>query len=140
MNKKLAHLGMIQSVVNRMSVNSFLLKSWSVVLVSALFALSAANTNVDFIILAYFPAIAFWILDGYFIHQERRFRAKYKAVCKTDEEDVDFSMDTSNMATTRNSWPVSTLSTTLLIFHGVVIGSIVIVMFALNGSAVKPYF
>ncbi len=41
MEAKLKHLEMIQGVVNRMASNSFQLKGWSVVLVSALFALAA---------------------------------------------------------------------------------------------------
>ena len=52
-----AHLEMIQGVVNRLSHNSFLLKGWSVVLVSAMFALSARDSAALFVYLAYFPAI-----------------------------------------------------------------------------------
>lgn len=52
MDRKLKHLDFIQGVINRLSTNSFLLKGWSVVLVSALFALSANNSNVKFIFLA----------------------------------------------------------------------------------------
>lgn len=122
-------------MINRMSVNSFFLKGWSVVLVSALFALSAADKNVAFIYLAYFPALAFWILDGYFIHQEKRFRAKYAHACDMDEDDVDFSMVTSGMATWGNSWLASIVSTTLLIFHGMVFGSISVVVFVARGGS-----
>ena len=50
MDSKLKHLEFIQGVINRLSTNSFLLKGWSVVLVSALFALSANDANVTFII------------------------------------------------------------------------------------------
>ena len=46
MDKKIKHLEMIQGVINRMASNSFLLKGWTVVLVSALFAL-AANDKID---------------------------------------------------------------------------------------------
>ena len=38
MSSKLSHLEMIQGIVNRLSQNSFLLKGWTVVLVSGLFA------------------------------------------------------------------------------------------------------
>ena len=44
MSDKQAHLEMIQGIVNRLSHNSFLLKGWSVVLVSAMFALAAKDT------------------------------------------------------------------------------------------------
>jgi hypothetical protein len=95
MDEKLAHLQIIQGIVSRHSANSFFLKGWSVLLVSALFALAAANTKVQFVYLAYFPAFAFWILDGYFLRQERIFRALYDRVRKLKDEEIDFSLDTS---------------------------------------------
>ena len=71
MESKLKHLDLIQGVINRMANNSFLLKGWSVTLISALFALAAKDSNSLFIYLAYFPCVAFWSLDGYFLWQER---------------------------------------------------------------------
>ena len=68
------HLELIQGVVNRLSTNSFLLKGWTVVLVSALFALAAKDAKIVFAYLAYFPAFTFWLLDGYFLWQERLYR------------------------------------------------------------------
>jgi hypothetical protein len=119
---------MIQAVINRMSVNSFLLKGWAVVLVSALFALAAGGSEPLFVYLAYFPAVAFWILDGYFLWQERLFRKLYDRVRTIPEAEVDFSMDTSVVRADDRGWGVLIFSKTLLIFHGTVFGSIVIVM------------
>jgi hypothetical protein len=42
MERKLKHLELIQGVINRMAHCSFLLKGWSVILISGLFALGAA--------------------------------------------------------------------------------------------------
>lgn len=119
---------MIQAVVNRMSVNSFLLKGWSVILVSALFALAAAESEKSFVYLTYFPAFAFWILDGYFLWQERLFRTLFDKIRTLDETEIDFSMDTSGVVNQVDSWRETMFSKTLLIFHGIVIGTIVIVM------------
>lgn len=128
MENKRSHLEMIQGIVNRLSQNSFLLKGWNVVLVSALFALAANNTKIFFIYLAYFPAIAFWILDGYFLWQERLFRTLYDYVRGLEEREINFSMDTSIVKDKISSWSEVIFSKTLLIFHGTVIGSILIVM------------
>lgn len=128
MENKRAHLEMIQAVVNRMSVNSFLLKGWSVVLVSALFALAASDSQALFVYLACFPAVAFWMLDGYFLWQERLFRRLYDRVRAMAESDVDFSMDTSGVRGDDGGWFAVVFSKTLVIFHGTVLGSIVIVM------------
>ena len=127
-SNKHAHLSMIQDVVNRLSNNSFLLKGWSVVLVSAMFALSAKDTAPLFVYLAYFPAIAFWGLDGYFLKQEKLFRGLYDHVRELPEDSIDYSMDTSRAAAKGDSWLGVTLSKTLLAFHGVVVASIVAVM------------
>src|SRR2546425_9714632 len=128
MDKKHAHLEMIQGVVNRLSTNSFLLKGWTVVLVSALFALAGGAGKAYFVYLAFFPAIAFWVLDAYFLWQERLFRALYDHVRKLEEEDVDFSMDTSIVKGKVKSWVNVIFSMTLLIFHGTVLGFIIVVM------------
>ena len=128
MENKRAHLEMIQAVVNRMSVNSFLLKGWSVVLISALFALAAGDSEALFVYIAYFPAVAFWMLDAYFLRQERLFRKLYDRVRHLAETDVDFSMDTSVVDREIAAWSAVVFSKTLLLFHGTVFGSIVIVM------------
>ena len=95
MNNKHKHLELIQGVINRLSTNSFLLKGWSVVLVSALFALSVPDSRVTFVYFAYIPAIIFWGLDGFFLWQEKLFRKLYDRVRILSDEEVDFSMNTS---------------------------------------------
>ena len=125
---KQAHLEMIQGIINRLSNNSFLLKEWSVILISALFALAAKDSNLLFVYLAYFPAISFWGLDAYFLHQEKLFRALYDRVRKMEEEKIDFSMDTSGAQSTVADWMTVLFSKTLLAFHGTILGVIVIIM------------
>jgi hypothetical protein len=129
MSNKQAHLEMIQGIVNRLSHNSFLLKGWSVVLVSAMFALAAKDTQVLFVYLAYFPAIAFWLLDGYFLHQERLFRKLYDRVRTLSEDEIDFSMNTLVVKNNVDPWLFVTMSKTLVAFHGVILLSIILVMF-----------
>lgn len=136
MEKKLKHLEMLQGVINRMANNSFLLKGWSVVLISALFALAAKDSQIYFIYLAYFPAIAFWHLDGYFLWQERLYRKLYDKVRLQDESEIDFSMDTSPVMGEVESWSQVSFSKTLRVFHGAIIGTIFFIMliaaFAVN--------
>lgn len=128
MESKLKHLELIQGAINRFSTNSFLLKGWSVILVSALFALSASDSNVSFIFLAYIPAIVFWGLDGYFLSVERLYRKLYEIVRNKDNKDIDFSMDTSSLNEKDCPWLSATFSKTLIPFHGSLIAAIIIVM------------
>lgn len=94
MENKRKHLEMMQAIIERMAGNLFFLKGWAITLIAALFALAAKDANPKYIVVAYFPVITFWILDGYFLHQERLFRALYDHVRKLDESAIDFSMNT----------------------------------------------
>ena len=64
--RKLKHLELVQGVINRLSTNSFLLKGWSVFLISALLALSTADNRAAFGFIAYIPAVVFWSLGRVF--------------------------------------------------------------------------
>ena len=129
MNKKQGHLEMIQGVVNRLSHNSFLLKGWTVVLISALLALGAKDKGPSFACLAYFPSIAFWYLDAYFLRQERLFRALYDRVRKSADKDIDYSMNVSSADISGINWVCVLLSKTLFIFHGAILGLITIIVY-----------
>ena len=127
---KRQHLEMIQEVINRMAGNLFFLKGWAITLIAALFALAAKDTNLKYIIVAYFPVLIFWILDGYFLSQERLFRDLYDDVRKRDEKDIDFSMDTrAYKKNERNGWLCSIFSPTLLWFYGSLIIVMLVIMY-----------
>jgi protein-S-isoprenylcysteine O-methyltransferase Ste14 len=83
-NGKAAHLAMIQGVINRMGSNSLAVKTWTVGLVAALFAVGASGSPWLFIV-AIFPAFVFCWLDAYYLRQERLFRDLYDAVRGDDE-------------------------------------------------------
>jgi len=127
-DRKLKHLEFIQGTVNRLSTNSFLLKGWSVVLVSALFVLSSTQANQKFVWLAFIPAVVFWGLDGYFLWQERLYRKLYDRVREKKPEDIDFSMDTRDFLSDVGGWLKAVFSTTLIPFHGVLVAAIIVVM------------
>lgn len=127
MERKLAHLEMIQTVIERMGSNSFQLKNWSVVLASSMFMLSSAAHSVrPLVFLALFPALVFWLLDGYYLRQEKLFRSLYASVRKEAEDEVDFSMDTSPYDRDVDAWHKVLASKTIAGFHGPLCASILI--------------
>jgi len=128
-------LGSILDVINRMASNSFRLKSWSILAVTGLFGLAVFAEKLQIFFLAYLPAIAFWVLDGYFLRQERVYRMLYDAVRRQTSPDSDFSMNAAVYKDQVDSWLGTCLSNTLLIFHGMILAVIVgatIIMFALT--------
>jgi len=92
---QIKHLEFIQTVITRMNSNSFQLKGWSITLVSALLALFASTKNINFVLVAIFPALVFWFLDAYYLMQERKFRGLYSDVAglsKSSKEIKPFEM------------------------------------------------
>ncbi len=118
MEAKLKHLEMIQGIINRMARNSFLLKGWSVTLISALVVLANKDSNQYLIYLAYFPCLVFWSLDGYFLWQERMYRKLYQKVATMSVESIDFDMNATKFKDEIDSWARVCLSITLSLFHG----------------------
>ncbi|TPA08282.1 hypothetical protein DXE05_24295 [Vibrio parahaemolyticus] len=124
------HLQNIQSNINRLATISFAIKGWSVTLVSAMFALSAQNSNLSFALVAYFPAIMFWLLDSYFLGMERRFVEMYNQAAKGLVPLHEIIPH--NFKSKKACMSSAAFSRTLLLFHGSLIATIVIVMIALS--------
>lgn len=123
------HLYMLQEIINRMASNSFKLKGWAVTLVAGIFALSSRDSDLIFFLVIYIPIIVFWILDSFYLQQERKFRIIYDVIRKN--KDTDFSMKWDNSwKTQKTNWfnclvsfseimfylPLALLSTIIVLF------------------------
>src|SRR2546425_2297412 len=120
------HLELIQAVITRMAGNSFLIRGWSVTLVSALFALAAKDADRAFVVVSYFPCVMFWCLDAYYLSQERKFRSLYDSARKDSK--VDFSMDTRASQQSQDCWGSAFFSLTMVLFHRAILAVISLVM------------
>ena len=128
MENKQKHLEFIQAVITRMAGNLFFLKGWGITLaVGTLALLSSKDIDTRLTLIALLPMLAFWILDGYFLSQERQYRALYKEVSKKQEVDIDFSMDASKFNVEDNTWLNSTFSKIPGIFYGICLLMIIII-------------
>ena len=132
MESKLKHLEFIQNVIARMGSNSFFIKGWAITLVSALFALAAKDANENYVLISYVILPVFWVLDGFFLSKERKYRYLFNEVAAKAENAIDFKMDTSSFKNFECSWLGSTMSVTLGFFYGISIVATVIVMFLLK--------
>lgn len=98
--KKIKHLEMIEAVIERMAKNSFQLKGWTMTLIAVVGTIVTQGSDKRFILLAFFPILGFWILDSFYLQQERKFKQLYKNVTEKNEKDVDFNLDTSKASGT----------------------------------------
>lgn len=87
------HLEIIQSIINRLAHNSFLIKGWSMTILSAaILFIPRIQNHAQYIILCFLiPVMGFWVLDSYYLWQERLFRGVYDDVRK--QEKTDFGMN-----------------------------------------------
>lgn len=96
MENKYKHMDYIQSAISRMASNSFYLKGWNVTIIAAIVALSFKESDWRIYACALALNIVFWVLDAYYLKQEKLFRELYNKVSKiSDDNLVDFSMNTS---------------------------------------------
>lgn len=130
--KKLKHLEFLQNVITRMNSTSFLIKGWSITLVSALFALAAKDANIRYVLITYVVLPAFWVLDGFFIATERQYRDLYDEIRSRTEEEIDFDMDASRFHKGNRTWLAGIFSKTVIPFYGIAMLATLCVMFLMG--------
>ncbi len=114
------HLEFIQGVVNRMGSNAFLLKGWSMtVLVAGALLMVRLGPDQPLLALTLLvPVFGFWVLDAYFLWQERLFRAEYDRVRQQGK--TDFAMNPAQHEDKSKRGRLATFfSMTLVIFYGI---------------------
>jgi len=74
-----SHLGITQSVIQRMASNSSSSKAWCIALVSAILVLVANSGEPNFVFIAIVPVLLFLVLDTYYLALERAFRESYNS-------------------------------------------------------------
>jgi uncharacterized membrane protein len=65
-----------------MALDSAAAKTWCITLVSAILIFIADNDKANYAFIAWVPTVFFFILDGYYLGLERRFRFAYNAFVK----------------------------------------------------------
>jgi len=73
----IAHLTLLQGVINRLANNSASCKTWCLVIVSALLSLAGATHTSGMVTFALVPVVIFGCLDGMYLAQERAYRSHY---------------------------------------------------------------
>ncbi|NKC15903.1 MAG: hypothetical protein GKR94_28020 [Gammaproteobacteria bacterium] len=132
MDAKMKHLEFIQAAISRFSDHSFKLKGWAVVLLVALGAISARESNGGLALLACIPIAILWGLDGYYLSVERQYRALFDCVRSLDNDEIDFTMKIDQKQKAENGWLPAAFSTTLCLFYGSQLASVLLLYVAVT--------
>ena len=75
-NKQLDY---IQAIIARLNNNSFMIKGWTITICTAVLTLSGTLKEPIIAMIALVPIFVFWVLDSYYLADERCFVSLYSA-------------------------------------------------------------
>jgi hypothetical protein len=73
----IAHINLLQGIINRLANNSASCKTWCLTLVSALLSLAGATRAPGIVTFALVPVVVFGFMDAMYLAQERAYRQLY---------------------------------------------------------------
>ncbi len=113
-------INLIQDIIKRMANNSFLIKGWAVTLVVITMLLRGTNYQI---LVAFIPVIAFWVLDAYYLRQERMYRKLYTWVItnRLNTSQYIFDLNARRFESDVDSIQATMVSKTLLCFYGTIL-------------------
>ncbi|MDX1956926.1 MAG: hypothetical protein SFU98_00035 [Leptospiraceae bacterium] len=113
-------IDLIQDVIKRMASNSFLIKGWMITIVTGVIAFGKDGINIERLILGLVPLLTFWILDAYFLQQERLFRKLYEWVIieRPKSNHLQFDMKVNRFSDKVDGKIKIMFSSTFLVFYG----------------------
>lgn len=128
------HMDYVQAVITRLANNSFLLKGWALTLSSALLGFAITQKHAGLALVALVPVLAFWVLDTYFLRQERAFRRMYADIAA--KELRDFTINPTPYAEQQPWWGVGfSLSLRIYYLAIIVLTVVVAIVLALADSS-----
>ncbi|MFF0218284.1 hypothetical protein [Streptomyces vinaceus] len=127
---EIKHLEFIQAVVTRLANGSFLIKGWTMTVAGAFFGIAANSLSWKISLTGLIPIMGFWLLDSYYLRQERLFRKLYDDVRNPATPIDAFSMKV-NAYHAQVPWNEVVRSHTVVNFYGILF--LIGVTFAIGG-------
>ena len=96
---KIAHLGFIETTIERMANNSAAIKGWSMGIVAAILGVGIISGDKLtqyrwlFFVCALLMSLVMWGLDTFYLYQEKLYRNLYSLIKDKKDDEVDYSMD-----------------------------------------------
>lgn len=118
-------IDLIQSCINRMAKNSFMIKGWALTIFAGVITFSkmeAINNLWMLICTILVPYVAFWLLDAFFLHTERKYCKMYAWVIqerKRGNTEYQYDLNPERFKEDVGCMLCSFFSKTLLLFYGI---------------------
>jgi hypothetical protein len=92
------HLEFLQNAITRLGTNSFQIKGVAIALISALVGFYANGNNSAFLVIAFFVTLIFWLLNAYYLQQERKLRGVYNYLIGIRNPDMPEDLEIQDFA------------------------------------------
>lgn len=118
-------IDLIQGCINRMAKNSFMVKGWALTVFAGVIAISKTEVINNLLLLictVLVPYLAFWLLDAFFLHTERKYRKMYAWILqerKRDNTEYQYDLNPARFNDEVGCMAHSFFSKTLLLFYGI---------------------
>ena len=87
-------IDLIQACINRMAQNSFIVKGWTITLITVILALLPEKIDIRLLCAIVIVAtVCFWYLDAFFLRTERLYRWKYEWVIANRPKSEEYCYD-----------------------------------------------
>ena len=87
-------IDLIQACINRLAQNSFIVKGWTITLITVILALLPEKIDIRLLCAIVIVAtVCFWYLDAFFLRTERLYRWKYEWVIANRPKSEEYCYD-----------------------------------------------
>lgn len=130
-NLYIKEIEIIQDIIKRLAQNSFFIKGWALTLIVGVLVLK--QENYFYTVISFIPLITFWLLDAYYLQQERLYRKLFDHIVKkrfkiNNDENL-FDINTKPFITEVGSIWKTFFSITLILFYFPILFLIVLYLF-----------
>ena len=127
----LKHLDYLQNIIARMNSNSFYVKFITITIITVVSIIFTFSDNKTVALVISLSTIPLWLLDSYYLQQERKVRAIYSNVAEIENEYLikDFDVPTHKITGMKFSFGKSCFSITMILFYGAIFKILLILFF-----------
>lgn len=130
-------IDLIQGCINRMAKNSFMVKGWALTIFAGVIAISKTEVINNLWLLVctiLIPYTAFWLLDAFFLHTERKYCKMYTWILqerKKGNTEYQYDLNPTRFNKDVGCMSHSFFSKTLLLFYGIPVIVIILLIIRL---------
>jgi hypothetical protein len=87
------HLDLVSNIIGRMASSSAAAKGWSLTLAGAAFGVALVRSSWYLLVLGIAVLAAFAVIDGLYLHNEKKFRDLYDAIVENNVKPLSMKFD-----------------------------------------------